>query len=298
MGLASAEAWAFTGAEAEGRLVYAPIGVDISHSAFLRHCLALEAHGNSLDDLVAAIRAADIRYERFHITIMRPPPKQEVHGPSVVLAAANAITGRPDLTAPQVRLAVVVTAQHWYLGRIVAEGENRWREGMHRPHHFSSALPQRMSRALANLVAGPGQTLIDPCCGIGTVVMEAAEAGIIAFGADQNGPMLKLVATNLAHFGLPCRLFRADATRLSGHFDGAVLDLPYGRNTYGNLALWRQLMAPLRAAANRIVVVAPRDLGDLTTELGLRLVRKIVVPKGGLTRHIHLLTPARQKEER
>ena len=264
--------------------------MDIRHSAYLRHGLALEASGESLEALLADIRAADLRWEGFRITLLRPPPRQDVHGPTAILSVANAITGRPNLSKPRVQLAVAATERGWYLGRVVTEGDNRWREGMHRPHHFSSALPQRMARALANLVAGPGQTLIDPCCGIGTVVMEAAAAGIIAFGADQNGAMLKLVAENLAYLGLPCRLFRADARQLVGHFDGAVLDLPYGRNTIGNRALWRDLLAPLAQVADRVAVVAPQDLGDLISELGLRSVRHVVVPKGGLTRHIHLLT--------
>lgn len=294
--LAAAEAWAFTGQEPQGRLVYAPQAVDISHAAYLRSCVAIEARGDSLEELVADCRRAGLTYERFKLEVLRPPPRLQFLSPDATLQVANAITGRPDLTAPQVRLAIVASDQGWVCGRLIAKGRNRWLEGMHRPHHFSSALPQRLSRALVNLVAAPGETLIDPCCGIGTVLMEALDAGIVAFGADMNGPMLKLVATNLEHFGLPCRLFRADATKLTGDFAGAVLDLPYGRNLIGNLDLWRRLIAPLREAARRTVIVAPRRLDDLLAELGFRQIRLVSVPKGGLTRWIHVVTAASPTE--
>lgn len=287
--LAAAEAWAFTGVEPVGRLVRAPLAVDISHSAYLRHCVAVEAQGEDLAELVADCHRAGLAYEGFRLEMLRPPPRQVVNGQEVVRQVANAITGRPDLSHPRVTLAVVVSDQGWCCGRLVSVGRNRWRQGMERPHHFSSALPQRMARALANLVAGPGQTLIDPCCGIGTVVMEAADAGIIAFGADHNGRMLHFLAVNLEHFGLPRRLFRADARHLTGHFDGAVLDLPYGRNLIGDLPLWRELIAPLRQAARRSVIVAPTPLTDPLGELGFRVVRVARVPKGALTRYIHLV---------
>ncbi len=263
----------------------------MGHAAYLRYCVHVEAQGANLEELVADCRAAGMAYEGFRLEVLQPPPKPDASASEVTLAVANAITGRPRLVDPRVTLAVVITASGWYCGRLVSLGRNRWRQGMHRPHHFSSALPQRMSRALANIAAAPGETLLDPCCGIGTVLMEALDAGIVAFGVDQNGPMLKLVAENLAYLSLPRRLVRADARQLTGHFDGLVLDLPYGRNMIGNLAVWRELIAPLRSLATRSVIVAPQPLEDLLEESGLRLVKAARVPKGALTRHIHLAVP-------
>lgn len=291
MELAQLEAWAFTGAEPAGRVVSSPIAVNVSHAAYLRYCVDIEARGRDLDELVADCRATGMAYEGFRIEVLAPPPRPQFSDSEVTLAVANAIAGRPRLVNPLVTLAVVITDCGWYCGRMLSVGHNRWRRGMHRPHHFSSALPQRMSRALANTAASPGETLLDPCCGIGTVLMEALDAGIVAFGIDQNGPMLKLVAENLEYLGLPRRLVRADARQLTGHFDGAVLDLPYGRNLAGNLGLWRELIAPLPHLATRSVIVAPRPLDELLEESGFRLVKSARVPKGALVRHIHLAVP-------
>lgn len=300
----------------QGRVVFAPQAVDIARSAYLLNCVSIEAQGDSLEALLEDCRRQDIRYEGFHITLLRPPPRVHARSNEVVLKVANAITGRPDLTNPKVQLAVVAVRQgtgdreqvsatasdpspvtshlspeRWILGRVISQGENRWVEGMVRPIHFSSALPQRFSRALVNLVAAPGDTLIDPCCGIGTPLIEALEAGVVAFGADTNPKMLRGLAQNLKHFGLPLRLFRADARQLVGHYDAAVLDFPYGRNLLLDKDLCRDILTPLKQAVKRAAVVSAAPLDDVLAEVGFRTVRYLTVHKGQMVRHVHVIVP-------
>jgi tRNA (guanine10-N2)-dimethyltransferase len=207
----------------------------------------------------------------------------------VILAVANAITGRPDLHHPLVNLAVVGVAGVWHFGRIISTGRSHWLRGIDRPVHFSSALPQRFSRALVNLVAAPGDTFIDPCCGIGTPVIEALDAGVIAFGADSNSKMLRGLAENLQHLGMPLRLFRADARHLVGSFDAGVLDLPYGRNLQMDETLYRELLGPLGRSARHIAIVAARDMDELLHDLGYVIVRHARVRKWQLVRHVYVL---------
>ncbi|MEN6402899.1 MAG: hypothetical protein ABFD94_13230 [Armatimonadia bacterium] len=294
--LAAAEAWAFTGAEMVGRVVYAPWGVDVARSAYLRHCVHIETQGETLEGLVEDCKATGVAYERFKITLLRPPPKVPERADEVVLRVANAVTGKPDLTAPQVELAVVATQGRWMMGRLISVGLNRWLEGIERPIHFSSALPQRFSRALVNLVASPGDTLIDPCCGIGTPLIEATEAGMFAFGADYNVKMLRGLAQNLKHLGMPLRLFRADARQLVGHWDAAVVDLPYGRNLLLDKDLARDILLALRGAAKRVAVVSAGPLEEVLGETAYEVVRKAIVPKGALKRHVYVVRVKGERE--
>ncbi|MCE5238201.1 hypothetical protein LLH23_06885 [bacterium] len=287
--LAAAEAWAFTGSEPQGRLVRAPWAVDITRAAYLRDCVHVEAAGHSLDELVADCLARRVAYEGFRLQFLRPPPKVAEHKDDTILRVANAITGRPDLHHPRVRLGVVAVSGAWAFGRIISTGGSHWLRGIDRPVHFSSALPQRFSRALVNLVAAPGDTLIDPCCGIGTPLIEALDAGVTAFGADTNPKMLRGLAENLRHLGLPLRLFRADARRLAGRFDAAVLDLPYGRNLPMDEQLYRELLGPLGRSARRVAIVAARDLDKLLDDLGYTILRHARVRKWQLVRHVYVL---------
>ena len=273
-----------------GRIARAPWAVDIARAAYLRHCMHIEAAGDSLEELVQDCLDRRVAYEGFKLSFLRPPPKVIEHKDDTILRVADAITGRPDLHHPRVQLAVAGTDHGWFFGRLISTGQSRWLAGIDRPIHFSSALPQRFSRALVNLVAAPGDSLIDPCCGIGTPLIEALEAGVLAFGADMNAKMLRGLAQNLEHLGLPLRLFRADARQLTGHFDSAILDLPYGRNLQADRTLYEQLLRPLRLAARRIAVVSAAPLDSLLSELGYVVQRHVRVPKGQLVRHVYVLT--------
>lgn len=280
----------------QGRVVYAPAAVDIARSAYLLYCVSIEAQGESLEELLADCRRRGVAYEGFHVQLLRPPPRLKLRSDEVVLQAANAVTGRPNLSHPRVALAVVAApaapgggAARWTLGRIISHGENRWLQGKCRPVHFSSALPQRFSRALVNLVAAPGDTLIDPCCGIGTPLIEALQAGVVAFGADTNPKMLRGLAENLRHFGFPLRLFRADARRLVGHFEAAVLDFPYGRNLQLDASLCRDILEPLGRAVRRAALVSAQPLDEVLAATGLRVVRRLQVHKGYLVRHVYVV---------
>lgn len=274
-----------------GRIAYAPHAVDIARSAFLRQCVSIEAHGPDLATMLDDCRRQEVAYERFRLRLLRPPPQVDVHSQQVILQVANAITGRPDLTNPQVQLAVVAMQDRWLLGRIISTGLNRWLSGIERPIHFSSALPQRFSRALVNLVAAPGDTLIDPCCGIGTPLMEALEAGVMAFGADNNAKMLRGLAQNLAHLGFPLRLFRADARQLAGNFDAAVVDFPYGRNLLLDKHLARDLLLALRQTVKRAALVAAAPMDEVLQETHFDILRRATVPKGQLVRHVYVVKP-------
>lgn len=288
--LARAEFHAFTGCEANGRLGMAPFAVDISRAAFVSTCMHMTARGAHLEELCDDIRGKSLAWEGFRIEDFCPSPDYKLGSLQPVIAVADAIQGRPNLTRPLVRLALVATPELWTLGPIVSEYVADWLVHEQRPHFFSGSLPTRFARAMVNLVASPGDSLIDPCCGIAVALIEALAAGVQAVGCDLNPKMITRAAENLGALGLPRRLFVADARRLAGSYDAALLDLPYGRNVSVQAGLYADVLCSLAAVARRIAVVAAVDLTeDLTTGLGLRPLQHVRVPKNNLVRHLHVL---------
>ncbi|GAA3334615.1 hypothetical protein GCM10020331_103270 [Ectobacillus funiculus] len=76
-----------------------------------------------------------------------------------------------------------------------------------KPHSYSTSLSTRVARAVANIaVPDPtGIKAIDPCCGIGTVLVEALSMGINIVGSDINPLVLPGARENIAHFWLSRR---------------------------------------------------------------------------------------------
>jgi len=288
--LAAAEFHAFTGCEASGRVGLAPAAFDISRAAFISTCSHVAAEGASLDELCADIRAKGLGWEGFRIESVCPSEEMKFTSLEPVIAVADAITGRPNLSDPDVRLALTATPGYWTFGPIVSEYRSDWPAHESRPHFFSGSLPTRFSRAMVNLVASPGDTLIDPCCGVGVALIEALATGVEAVGCDFNPKLVGRAADNLRALGLPERVFVADARDLTGSYDAAVLDLPYGRNVGVSEGLYAEVLRTLGDIACRIAVVAARDLSaQLSADLGLRVLRHIQVPKSSnLVRHLHI----------
>lgn len=290
LGLAQAEFCAFTGCTTTGRIGLAPVAVDISRAAFISTCVHVAAAGTSLDEVCADAQAKGLAWEGFHIQALCPGEGSLFTSLEPIIRAADAIVGRPNLSSPRVRLALIVSGDLWALGPIISTYRSDWPAHEQRPHFFSGSLPTRFSRAMVNLVASPGDTLIDPCCGVGVALIEALACGVEAYGCDINPRMAAQAAENLVSLGLPQRVFVADARGIGGRYDAAVLDLPYGRNVGVGKGLYGDLLGTLRTIARRGAIVAARDLsGELEEVFGFGVIHHVEVPKTTMVRHLHVV---------
>eukprot|EP00933_Yihiella_yeosuensis_P036215 TRINITY_DN29955_c0_g1_i1.p1 TRINITY_DN29955_c0_g1~~TRINITY_DN29955_c0_g1_i1.p1 ORF type:complete len:397 (+),score=64.96 TRINITY_DN29955_c0_g1_i1:14-1204(+) len=106
----------------------------------------------------------------------------------------------------------------------------------------------------------PGEVLLDPMCGTGTLLTEAPK-GVYLVGVDKDLQMLKRAAQHLRTVQAPSwSLLRGDAQNLplpSGFADVAVCDLPYGRQ-YGSVEENRTLYPAALRELQRVVKTGGR----------------------------------------
>jgi len=125
-----------------------------------------------------------------------------------------------------------------YMGTVLherVEGEFESRHVKHRPHFSPISLPPKLARCMVNLArVPPGGTLLDPFCGTGGVLIEAAEMGIGILGADADPDMVNGTIENLAAYGhsgdIQTRRIE-DGLPQGVTCDAVVSDLPYGRSS-------------------------------------------------------------------
>src|SRR5690606_18857668 len=98
---------------------------------------------------------------------------------------------------------IVTLGGRWYFGNYI-KSKAVWLTHMQKPRSYSIALSTRVARAAANIAVPmpTGVTAIDPCCGIGTVLVEALSMGIDMVGRDINHFAVQGTRENLAHFNL------------------------------------------------------------------------------------------------
>jgi len=213
------------------RIFWGGAGVDVTRSAYVAECCHGLASAEDFGGLLRAMAKLSLRRERFRIVLRRLGTHAVADSQEVIVAVANAIEGRPDLERPVCEMVVVAREGRWLLGELVSRSAATWRGHEHRPHQYSSALSPRFARALVNLVAAPGDSLVDPCCGVGTALIEAATAGVSARGWELNPPVAEHARANVCHWGVEAPVVEGDGCEFAGAYDGAVLDLPYGHTS-------------------------------------------------------------------
>ena len=256
-------------------LAISPRRVDVSRGAYVRCCAELLFEAGSISEICAQIRAAGLYADDFRVSVVKLPRNLKVNSLEIAHNVGAEIGGIPDLDSPRVTFLTVITEEKVLFGKLLSESDGRWIVHNKRPHVTSSSLPARLARAIVNLTVSPGDRLLDPCCGTGTIILEAAQMGVKAVGYDVNVRMVGATRKNLE-----------DARLISGRFDAVVTDFPYGIGLDRNMTLDREILVRIRQLAPRAVFVHTRDLSSELVDLGFYIEQVLPARKHTMVRNI------------
>jgi len=167
-----------------------------------------------------------------------------------------------------------------------------------RPFFHPTTLHPRIARALVNLSrVKEGASFLDPFCGTGGILIEAALVGAKAAGSDIDRKMVDGARLNAAFYKAElARLEAADfseAARLFGKVDAIATDLPYGRGSYTAkrkpdtvMEDFIQTLPDLLARGGFAAISYSSPIGEKAVPSGLRVVEELPIRvHRSLTRH-------------
>jgi 16S rRNA G966 N2-methylase RsmD len=197
--------------------------------------------------------------------------------------------GRAEMRIPQREFGFARMSGRWLLGKLV-RSEAAWLKHKDKPRNYSTALSVRVARAVVNIAAPsiPGMRVIDPCCGIGTVLLEAASMGIGIEGRELN-PLAAIGAReNLAHFGYgsAVAVTLGDMRDIRETYDAAILDMPYNLCSVLPAEEKLEMLRSARRFARKVVIVTLEELGDIVREAGFVIKDRCTVNKGKFVRSV------------
>ncbi len=190
----------------------------------------------------------------------------------LVSSLADRISGRVSLRNPDAELTVVRAEEDYLAVTRPSRMSQRWvtRRPRARAFFHPSAIFPKFSRLLVNLSgARAGENFLDPFCGTGSLLLEAAEVGIRPIGIDLHRKMTDGALLNGNKFGQNwLGVIRADARRLPlVRVDAIATDIPYGRlsTTSGSstLQILENLIkeaSSVLASGRKLVVMHPDSL--------------------------------------
>ncbi len=172
-----------------------------------------------------------------------------------------------DLNNPKTLITVLQADTRVFVVKLLWTNEEHFfdRRAHLRPRNHPTSLNPKLARSMINL-AGSVETVLDPFCGAGGILLEGALVSRQMTGLDIDERQVKRAEENLTHYDLAATLSVGDATKCDafGEFDAIVTDLPLGKNA--KLENAKETFTQFFSAASKItetVVVAIDAAFDL-----------------------------------
>ncbi len=140
---------------------------------------------------------------------------------------------RVDLKNPATLIHFFFIGRKIYATKLLWKNENAFlhRKPQYRPALYPASLDPQLALAMVNLSGVIRGTIVDPFCGTGGILIEAALSGREAIGYDISRWMLGKCKQNLKYYKLKIPISVKDATIFSRKCKAIVTELPFGKNT-------------------------------------------------------------------
>jgi tRNA (guanine10-N2)-dimethyltransferase len=261
----------------------------IANSAYVRLGMHMIAEAFSLDELVQKIIPLSLSPPSFRINFLNLTTNRSLHKNPAIKAISDAIYSAPDLKTPDTQYLLVSQESKIWLGEVSIQNRHNYKQHDNKPFRISSSLPSRLARALVNLVIGQAESILDPFCGSGSILLEAQALGLQAYGMDLNPKMTGMTRKNLDFFNYSAVVEQGDAGKCKMKADAIVTDLPYGRLLLENQNYLCEILPHLRRLAPVSVYVSERNISEWMEQAGYRDIKIYKVKKReGMCRVVHI----------
>lgn len=273
------------------KYIFSDRDVKPNRSPFVKERLSVVYTGSTLKDLVDRIIEDKLSVEDFKVCYVKAEDGEVEYKERMesVREIGLAVTGKSEMHNPKVMLGVTKVKGKWVFGEYEKD-DCGWHIHDAKPNSYSNSLGLRLSRALVNIAVGENMELklVDPCCGVGTVVIDALSMGIDVKGFEINKQIAKNAKENLKFFGYDNVITTGDMREIDGKFDVAIVDLPYGVFTPTTVEEQTDIINTTRRIADKLVLVAFEDMDKIINEAGFDIVDRCFLCKGKFKRWISI----------
>jgi tRNA G10 N-methylase Trm11 len=277
----------------QSRIFSSYMNVDPTRSPFIKERIQVICQGKQLRDIeeqAAHILLGDSTFKVIFIKMSDLKPADQIDFQEQRVIERNIgmhIQGEADVHQPDRVFGLIAWGGQWYLGDY-SKNKPVYLQHMKKPRQYSGALTTRIARAVANIaVPHPmGIKAIDPCCGIGTVLVEALSMGIYIVGNDSNPFIVKGARENIRHFGYETQVTLSSIADITASYDTAIVDLPYNHFSPTAPDLQLFILQHARRIANRVIIISIDPLDEMLAQVGFTLIDRGFVKKSSFIRHI------------
>lgn len=262
--------------------------IDISRSAFIKGKVTILYHEDTIQTIEQMMIKDNLYYDKYRIYFAKydkVPYKSRLES---MRTLGFAINGDFSFENPENEFIITKVKDKWIFGTL-EKNPNTWLSRRNKPFNYSHALNVKHAKAVLNIAISNNFDLkvIDPCCGIGTVIIEGRAMGIDIMGYEINPLVKQHCNINLEHFGFNPDVTKTDMLKTKEHFDVAILDLPYGHFSKISREEQIALIRKTKEISDKSVIITMDDMSEIMMDLGFKIIDQCRIKKSNtFTRYV------------
>jgi len=270
--------------EDKNKLLFSDIKAEPSSSPFIKHRLDIISSSEDYSKLIDEIKKENICIEDFKVEYLVFDGDTTEYGERLkkLKDIGYSIEGIPDYHNPKTTYALCYFQDVWYFGMLI-KNKFAWHKHIKKPCSYSNSISINIAKALVNIAAKGNKenTLLDACCGVGTIMLEACFSGNNIEGCEINWKICMDARENLSHFNYTANIYHSDIKDISKRYDAAILDLPYNLFSSATDSEIVHIIESTAKIADRLVIVSISDVTTFINNTGFNISDHCSVRKRG-----------------
>lgn len=268
----------------ENRILFSDIAFAPEYSPYIKRRMAVEVFADSYTHFLEQIKALNICKEGFKVEYIITHNDSTPYADRLncVRDIGYRITGFPQYKKATTTYGICHYKGYWFFGELLTDALE-WHKHRSKPRSYSNSINGHIAKALVNIAAkGVKNThLLDACCGVGTILLEACFAEHRIEGCDINWKVCQDAKQNLQHFNYFAPVHHTDIAELNTSYNAVIIDLPYNLYSTASEADVLHILQSSAQLAKRIIIVSIINLSELISEVGLTVSHHCAVGKYG-----------------
>jgi len=243
--------------------------ISVSRSTFIKGRINILYSGTTIDEIENDMVSDNLEFDDYKIRYIKFDEVPYTVRLSAMRKLGYTIEGEFAIKNAKVNFALTKLDNLWIFG-IFENNAHEWLKRKQKPFNYSNALEVRLAKTVVNIAIKNDFSLklVDPCSGIGTILIEALSMGIDIEGYEINHFVKRNANTNLEHFGFEPITKKMNMHDINEHYDVAILDLPYGQFSSTTQEEQIMLLKKTKEISDRSVIITMIDMSDILMSLG------------------------------
>lgn len=275
------------GTEEKDKLLISDIQTNPSQSAFIKSRIDIISMAKDYGVLIKQVKSERIYMEGFKVeyVVIDGDPTEYDDRLKKIRDIGYSIKGYPDYTSPGLVYVLCYYDGFWCFGKLTKNNFD-WNKHNDKPCTYSHSIGINIAKSLVNIATKSDRQIeiLDACCGVGTIMLEACFANYVIEGCDSNLKICEHARENLEYFNYSSTVHHSDIKDISKTYGAAIVDLPY--NLYSNVSDEdiQHIIKSTAKVAGRIVIVSTADISVFIANAGLFVSDICDVKKIGKTK--------------